>query len=68
MVLRRPANANVVADTPTVTMHLAQDEFMALIKEHPALLTQLYELAVQRDEETSSIVAQEAAEADELLI
>jgi hypothetical protein len=31
-------------------------------------LAQLYELAVKRDDETSSIVAEEAAEADDLII
>lgn len=68
MVLRRSANADVVAEHRTVTMHLPEAEFLALVRSHPAVLAKLYELAVQRDEETSSIVAQEASEAGDLII
>jgi CRP-like cAMP-binding protein len=68
LVLRRPATANVTAAMPTVTLHLMRDRFLELIKQHPALLAQLYELAVKREEETSSIVAQEAMDAEELII
>lgn len=68
MVLRRPANADVVADHPTVTMHLPQGGFMDLIRAHPTLLSRLYELAIERDEETSNIVAQEATEAEDLIL
>lgn len=63
LVLRRPSSANVIATCPTVTLHLPRDRFLELIKEHPAILARLYELAIQREEETSSIVAQEATEA-----
>jgi CRP-like cAMP-binding protein len=62
LILRRPSSADVIAACPTVTLHLPRDRFLDLIKEHPAILAQLYELAVKRDEETSSIVAQEATE------
>jgi CRP-like cAMP-binding protein len=68
LVFRRASNASVVADHPTVTLHLPSDRFMEIVREHPTLLAQLYELAVVRDEETSSIVAQEAADVDELII
>jgi len=68
LVFRRASNASVVADHPTVTLHLPSDRFMEIVREHPTLLAQLYELAVIRDEETSSIAAQEAAEVDDLLI
>ncbi len=68
LVLRRPATANVTAAIPTVTLHLMRDRFLELIKQHPALLAQLYELAVKREEETTSIVAQEAMDAEELII
>jgi CRP-like cAMP-binding protein len=59
LVLRRPAVADVVAVHPTVTLHLTIGGFMSLIREHPAILVELYDLAVKRDDETSSIVAQE---------
>jgi CRP-like cAMP-binding protein len=68
LVLRRPSNADVIAGHPTVTLHLPRDKFLELIKQHPAILAQLYELAIKRDEETSSIVAQEAADADEFIL
>ncbi len=68
LVLRRPSNAEVSARLPTVTLHLPREGFQAVIKEHPALLAELYELAVQRDEQTSSIVAQEATEVDDFIL
>ncbi|MCA9631263.1 MAG: cyclic nucleotide-binding domain-containing protein [Myxococcales bacterium] len=68
LVLRRPSNADVVARIPTVTLHLPHDGFHALIKQHPTLLAELYDLAVQRDEQTSSIVAQEATEVDDFVL
>ncbi|MFO0564985.1 MAG: cyclic nucleotide-binding domain-containing protein [Polyangiaceae bacterium] len=68
LVLRRPSTAHVIAACPTVTLHLPRDRFLELIKEHPAILGELYELAIKRDEETSSIVAQEAADADDFVL
>jgi cAMP-dependent protein kinase regulator len=56
LVLRRKANADVVAVHPTVTLHLPREEFMTLIREHPAILQGLYLLAVKRDEETSGVM------------
>jgi cAMP-dependent protein kinase regulator len=69
VVLRRPATATVVATHPTVALELTRKAFEDAIKEHPALLGELYQLATQRDEETRSIVAQEVmdVEADVLL-
>jgi cAMP-dependent protein kinase regulator len=57
LVLRRKANADVVAVHPTVTLHLPREDFLALIADHPAILVGLYTLAIQRDEETSSVLA-----------
>ncbi len=68
LVLRRPSNADVVAEHPTVTLHLPRDEFLDLIKAHPEVLAELYELAVKRDEETRSLVAQEATDAEEFVL
>jgi cAMP-dependent protein kinase regulator len=42
--------------------------FHEILRAHPTLLAQLYDLAVKRDEETSSVVAQEAAAADEYVL
>jgi CRP-like cAMP-binding protein len=68
LVLRRPATADVIAHHPTVTLHLPREGFLEIIKQHPLLLSQLYELAVKRDEETSSIVAQEATDIDDFVL
>ena len=68
LVLRRPANADVLAKVPTITLHLPRDGFFDLVKEHPAVLGQLYALAVRRDEETTSLVAQEASSAEDCLL
>jgi cAMP-dependent protein kinase regulator len=68
LVFRRASNASVVADHPTVALHLPSSRFMEIVREHPTLLAQLYELAVVRDEETSSIAAEEAADVDDLII
>lgn len=68
LVLRRPSSADVVAVHPTVTLHLATEKFMSLIREHPTILAELYDLAVKRDDETRSIVAQEATSADDYIL
>jgi len=68
LVFRRASNADVVAAHPTMTLHLPRTRFMEIVREHPTLLAQLYELAVKRDEETASIVAQEASDAEDLII
>lgn len=57
LVLRRDANADVVAVHPTVTLHLPSEDFVALIRQHPAILHGLYILAIERDDETSSVLA-----------
>ena len=57
LVLRRKANADVVASTPTVTLHLPREDFMGLIRDHSAILASLYLCAVERDEETTSVMA-----------
>jgi len=57
LVLRRKANADVVAVHPTVTLHLPREDFIALIDDHPAILVGLYKLAIQRDEETTNVLA-----------
>lgn len=64
LVLRRTAAADVVAVHPTITLFLPREDFLDLIQHHPLLLAQLYHLAVHRDDETSSIVAQDALLAD----
>ena len=57
LVFRRKANADVVAVVPTVTLHLPREDFLGLVRDHPAILSSLYMCAVERDEETSSAIA-----------
>lgn len=71
LVLRRPSSASVVAMHPTISLFLPKESFMALIREQPLLLAQLYELAVKREDETSEFVAQEdvlSADAEEVIV
>ncbi len=53
LVLRRKANAHVIAVHPTVTLFLPRDQFIALIQDHPAILHGLYMTAIRRDDETA---------------
>ena len=68
MILRRPANSDVIAVHPSVTLHLSGTGFHDMLRAHPKLLAELYDLAVKRDEETSSVVAQEATSADDYVL
>jgi hypothetical protein len=39
-----------------VTLHLPREDFLTLIRDHPAILQGLYMLAIKRDEETSGVL------------
>jgi CRP-like cAMP-binding protein len=52
LVLRRMANADVIAVHPTVTLFLPREGFTELVQDHPAILHGLYMTAVRRDDET----------------
>ncbi len=68
LVLRRPASADVVALVPTVTLHLPSQVFLDVMKAFPELLSELFTLAVERDQETSNVVAVEAFEVDDQVL
>lgn len=68
LVLRRPATATVTASHPTIALHLPRESFQETIREHPALLTELYELATRREEETRSVVAQQALDVEDVIL
>jgi len=68
LVLRRPANATVRALHPSVVLHLGREQFQAAIKEHPTLLAELYDMATQREEETRTVVAQEALDVEDIVL
>ncbi len=68
LVLRRPATADVVAIHPTVALELTRGRFQEAIRENPGLLAELYELATKREEETQSVVAQEALDVKDAVL
>ena len=68
LVLRRPSSADVVATTPTVTLHLTSEHFLEIIRAYPGMLSHLYELAITRDVETRNVLSTEAEFADDLVL
>ena len=68
LVLRRPANATVRALSPTVALELSREGFQEAIRAHPGLLQELYDLATKREEETRTVVAQEALDVEDIVL
>ncbi len=68
LVLRRAATATVTASHPTVALHLSPERFQEIIREHPALLAELYGIATRRDDETRSVVAQQALDVEDAVL
>jgi cAMP-dependent protein kinase regulator len=68
LVLRRPANADVVANHPTVTLLLPRERFLEAVRAHPQVFVDLYELASRRDEETSSVAGLETSDLDDSVL
>jgi CRP-like cAMP-binding protein len=68
LVLRRRASADVVAIQPTVTLFLQGSEFLGLVHDHPAMLAELYLLAVKRDQETTSILEADVMAAEDFVL
>lgn len=68
LVLRRPSIADVVAQRPTITLFLPRERFLELVRAHPRLFVDLYELAVRRDEETASLELMETIETDDSVL
>ena len=69
LVLRRRANADVIAVHPTVTLFLPREEFLSLVQDHPTILHGLYMTAVRRDDETAQALdSAPAAVADDYVL
>jgi cAMP-dependent protein kinase regulator len=69
LVLRRKANADVIAVHPTVTLFLPRGDFLALVHDHPSILHGLYLTAIRRDDETAhALNSAPAAAADEYIL
>ena len=58
-------SADVVAVHPTVTLFLPTQQILELVRTNPAVLAELYLLAVQRDDETNAILDEEASVAED---
>lgn len=68
LVLRRPANADVIAHHPTVTLLLPRERFLDAVRAHPQVFVDLYELASRRDEETSAVSGIETVDLDDSIM
>lgn len=74
LILRRKVNAHVIADCPTITLFLrgggagAGSGLMSLVTSHPKLLAQLYQLAVERDQQMERLVHTEATDLDDFVL
>jgi cAMP-dependent protein kinase regulator len=68
IVLRRPATGTVVATYPTVALELSRESFQDAIRQHPSVLTELYQLATARHDELRTVVAQQALDVEEVVL
>ncbi len=68
LVLRRPANATVRATTPSVALELTREQFQEAIRAYPTLLSELYTTATVREEETRTVVGQQALDVEDVVL
>lgn len=68
MILRRPASADVTALHPTAAYEITRDGLPALMRAHPPLLVELYQLATRRDDEIRAATDTEVLDAEDLVL
>ncbi len=68
MILRKPASADVIASYPTVAYEITRDALFTLMRKHPPLLVELYQLATRRDDEIRAATESELLTADDLVL
>jgi cAMP-dependent protein kinase regulator len=68
MILRRPASADVGALYPTVAYEISREALPALVRAHPLLLVELYQLATRRDDEIRAATDTEVLAAEDLVL
>jgi CRP-like cAMP-binding protein len=68
LVLRRPAIADAVAQAPTVTLFLPPERFLDLVRAHPIVFANLYQIAVARDVEIENISREETLEGEDFVL
>jgi cAMP-dependent protein kinase regulator len=68
LILRRPANADVTALHATVAYEISRDALPQLMRAHPPLLVELYQLATRRDDEIRAATDTEVLAAEDLVL
>jgi CRP-like cAMP-binding protein len=68
MILRKPASADVIASYPTVAYEITREALFTLMRKHPPLLVELYQLATRRDDEIRAASESELLTADDLVL
>jgi cAMP-dependent protein kinase regulator len=68
MILRRNASADVIAMYPTVAYEISREALPSLMRAHPPLLVELYQLATRRDDEIRAATETEVLAADDLVL
>jgi len=68
LVMQKPVTANVRAEEDTLMLFLPRERFLDAVKAYPELLSSAYQTAIERDAVTSSILAQDAVDADDLIL
>lgn len=68
MILRKPASADVIATHPTVAYEITREALLTLMRKHPPLLVELYQLATRRDDEIRAASESELLTADDLVL
>lgn len=68
LLMRRPSTATVVATEDTAVLALPSAEFQTVTAEFPELLKGAFDIALAREEQNNSILASQAAAADDLIL
>jgi cAMP-dependent protein kinase regulator len=68
MILRRPASADVTALHPTVAYEIGREALPTLMRAHPPLLVELYQLATRRDDEIRAATDTEVLALEDLVL
>jgi CRP-like cAMP-binding protein len=68
MILRRPASADVTALHPTVAYEIGREALLTLMRAHPPLLVELYQLATRRDDEIRAATDSEVLAVEDLVL
>jgi len=68
LLLQRTANASVRASEKTLLLYLPKEKFLEAVRAYPEMFASVYEIAVERERQTASILGQEAEDADDLVL